>query len=265
VVYGGMLCAPGSDGQEALQMLLVAYQRELKSKILFTECRNMSDLSDVQPVMQACNFPFERHLNYLIDLQQSEDTLWQNISKSGRQSIRSSINKGTVVEEITDSQQLTIAYKLLQKVYDRVHVPLADIDLFKMVFDRLSPFGMARVFMARVGDRYIGTCFTLLYKDRIIDWYAASDRDFSSYCSGELLIWRILQWGKEHGFKVFDFGGAGKPDQYYGPRDFKSKFGGDLVDFGRNVCVHAPWTLGVSKTAYIWYQKFMSTKLFRNK
>ena len=49
----------------------------------------------------------------------------------------------------------------------------------------------------------------------------------------DFLIYHILQWGRENEYKVFDFGGAGHPDEEYGVREHKLKFGGDLVSFGR--------------------------------
>ena len=51
----------------------------------------------------------------------------------------------------------------------------------------------------------------------------------------------------ENGFPCFDFMGAGKPDDGgYGVRDFKLKFGGELVEHGRflYVCSPALFTLG---------------------
>jgi lipid II:glycine glycyltransferase (peptidoglycan interpeptide bridge formation enzyme) len=65
-----------------------------------------------------------------------------------------------------------------------------------------------------------------------------------------MLAWHALAWGSEHGFRVMDFGGAGKPGEDYGVRDFKAKFKGDLVNYGRNVYVHAPAVLGLSKRLY---------------
>ena len=55
--------------------------------------------------------------------------------------------------------------------------------------------------------------------------------------------------GREQGFDLFDFGGAGRPDEHYGPREFKAKFGGELVDFGRDVLVHTPMRLRLSRPA----------------
>ncbi|MFB0535605.1 MAG: lipid II:glycine glycyltransferase FemX [Anaerolineae bacterium] len=257
VVYGSVLCVPSAKGREALVMLLQAYQRSVKGRYLFTELRNLSDLGNLQPVLNESGFTYEQHLNFLIDLDQPEETIWRNISKSGRQSVRTSRNKGVIIEEATDRQQVAIAYQLLQKVYTQVQVPLASPTLFEAAFDILVPRGMFKILLARVDEHHIGTCVLLMHNERIIDWYASSDRAFSSYCPSESLIWHTLQWGKEHGFHLFDFGGAGKPDEEYGVRDFKAKFGGQLVCYGRNICIHAPALLHLSRWGYEIYKRFL--------
>jgi len=76
------------------------------------------------------------------------------------------------------------------------------------------------------------------------------DRDFSSYVPNEILTWHILEWGAENGYHLCDFGGAGRSDEDYGVRDFKSKFGGELVCYGRNIYVHFPFLLCLSKLGY---------------
>lgn len=255
VVNGSVICIPGEEGKESLKLLLNAYNREMHNRILFTEFRNSFDLSDIQPTLIECKYYFEDHLNYLIDLDQTEETLWRSISKSGRQSIRSSEHKGTIVEEISERTQIKIVYQLLQGVYSRIHVPLADISLFEAAYDILAPSHMLKVFFARVDDQFIGTTIILMHNRRIILWYLASDRGFSSYSSGELLMWRIIQWGKEHGFHEFDLGGGGKPNEEYGPRKFKAKFGGKSVYYGRNICIHSPFRLQFSKQIYSWIRK----------
>jgi serine/alanine adding enzyme len=257
VAYGSVLCAPSPEGKEALAVLLRTYRGETKKSTLFTELRNLSDLSDMQPVLNECGFAYEKHLNFLIDLNQPQEAIWRKISKSGQQSVRTSRNKGTTIEEATERQQVDMAYQLLQKVYSRAQVPLASLSLFKAAFDILTPRGMFKIFLARVNNDYIGACLLLMHKGRIIDWYAGTDRFFSSYSPMELLIWHTLQWGKEHGFSIFDFGGAGRPDEDYGPRKFKAKFGGELVEFGRNVYVHSKLRFQLSQAGYQLYRRFL--------
>jgi lipid II:glycine glycyltransferase (peptidoglycan interpeptide bridge formation enzyme) len=249
VAFGGVLSTPGPVGKEALNILLPAYHQKMQRHILFTELRNLSDMSEIQPVLNECKFKYDAHMNFLIDLEQSGEALWHNITKSGRQTIRTSSNKGMIIEEATDRRLVEIAYQLLQKVYTRTHVPLTDISLFNAAYDILAPLEMFKLFLARIEDRYIGACFILQYKGKIIDWYAGSDRT-SGYNSGELLIWKILKWGKEYNFHEFDFGGGGKPDEEYGPRRFKAKFGGKSVSFGRNICIHSPYSYQISKKIY---------------
>jgi lipid II:glycine glycyltransferase (peptidoglycan interpeptide bridge formation enzyme) len=71
------------------------------------------------------------------------------------------------------------------------------------------------------------------------------------------LVWLALEFGCDRGFHTFDFGGGGKPDEEYGVRDFKAKFGGDLVNYGRNVLVHSPIQLQASELGYQLLRRFL--------
>ena len=256
VAYGSVLCEPGPEGEAALTELLSAYNQQVKRNVLFTELRNLSDLNGLQPVLVEAGFVHEEHLNFLIDLSQTQETLWHRINKSSRQSVRTSRNKGTIVEEVTERHKVAIAHQLLQQVYSRVKVPLASLNLFETAFDILGPRQKFKIFMARVDEQFIGACLLLVYKGKIIYWYAGSDRAFSAYTPAELLLWHVWQWGQAHGCHLFDFGGAGKPNEDYGPRRFKAKFGGTLVNYGRNVYVHAPMRLKFTRVGYQLFRKF---------
>lgn len=257
VVYGGVLSAPGIEGQEAMGMLLQFYIREVKGFPLFTEIRNVSDHSDIQPILNENGFVYEEHLNYLIDLNLPKEMIWGNFDKVLRKHTRSSEKKDTIVEEVNEQRQVTTANEILHQTFARVHVPLANSTLFEAAYDILTPKGMFKIFLARTNDHYIGTQFLLLFKDVIFAWYGGSNRAFSSFYSEELLLWKILQWGKDHNFRQFDFGGAGKPGEDYGPRKFKAKFGGKLVNYGRNIFIHAPLRLELSKIGYAIMRRFI--------
>jgi lipid II:glycine glycyltransferase (peptidoglycan interpeptide bridge formation enzyme) len=134
-----------------------------------------------------------------------------------------------------------------------VKVPLVDISLFESAFQHLVPHGLAKFFVARYEDNYIGARAVLLYKDRIYDWYAGASVDMLSFYPNECLVWHILKWGIENKYSIFDFGGAGKPDKPYGPREFKRRFGGELVNYGRNVCTYSR---GKTKIAEIGFKMY---------
>jgi serine/alanine adding enzyme len=250
VAYGGLLCSDDPVGRDGARLLLSAYRRATGRRTMFTELRHLSDPSSYLGVLEAAGFSHEDHLDFLIDLDRPEETLWGALSKTAQQRVRGGGRKGVVVEEITGEAGVEQTYPLLQKVYTGVGVPLADVSLFRGAQTILHPLGMFKIFAARLGDTIVGTRYVLLYKDRIVDWYAGLDRTFAQYSPNEVLVWHVLRWGRDHGYRVFDFGGAGRPDEPYGPREFKAKFGGELVNFGRDVLVHAPTRLRTSRTAY---------------
>jgi lipid II:glycine glycyltransferase (peptidoglycan interpeptide bridge formation enzyme) len=88
-------------------------------------------------------------------------------------------------------------------------------------------------------------------------WYTGTLREYATHRVGDLLVWHSLELSQQRGCRVFDFGGGGRPDEEYGVRDFKAKFGGTLVNFGRNTCVHGPLRLKVSQAGYQLMRRFL--------
>ncbi len=261
IAYGGLLCAPDDRGRDALARLLDAYVAGVGGVPLFTELRHLADVRTIQPLLAERGFAYEEHLNYLIALDRPVDEVMQAIGRRTRKNIRRGLRKGIVaIEEVWDREGVAACYELLRQTYRAARVPLADRSLFEAAFDVLHPRGMVRFTLARVEGVPVAASVELLYKDVIYGWYGGVDRAYSAYVPNELLMWRILEWGVEHGYRVYDFGGAGRPDEEYGVRDFKAKFGGDLVCYGRNVYVHAPVRLSLSKAGYAAYRALAAWK-----
>jgi serine/alanine adding enzyme len=258
VAYGSVLCTSDAEGQEVLSQLLLNYKRETDGTALFTELRNVSDLEAIQPILCEHGFVYRDHLNYLINLECSPEALFQNFGRRTRKNIRRGLKKGDVViEEAKEWKQVAACYSLISRTYRSAHVPLADISLFEAAFDLLYPKRMVRFTLAHVNQNPVAASVELMHKDVIYGWYGGVDRNYSPYVPGELMMWDILKWGAQNGYRVYDFGGAGSPDEEYGVRDFKAKFGGELVCFGRNVCVHAPLSLRLSKLGYHVLRRFL--------
>lgn len=259
IAYGSILWEPNKDGEEALAHLLKSYVRKVDGTPLFTELRNLVDLEDIQPILRKQGFAYEDHLNYLIDINLPSEAIFQNIGKRTRKNIRRALNKGEVlIEEVKERERIAICYELIRRTYHAVRVPLGSRSLFEAAFDVLYPKGMIRFVLAYVKGVPVATSVELLYKDVIYGWYSGLDRNYSKYVPNELLMWDILQWGSRNGYRVYDFGGAGKPEEEYGVRDFKAKFGGELVCFGRNTNVHAPFRLRLSTLGYTVLRRFFS-------
>ena len=251
IAYGSTLCRPDEAGKEALADLLQDYTQKAGHKGLFTELRHLSDVSAYQSVFTRCGFGYQDQLNYLIDLDCSTEEIFNNIGTKTRKQIRRELKKGQiVVDEVQQSSQIKPFYELIKKSYLNAHIPVADISLFEAAFDVLWPRNMVKFWLVRMDDVFIASSVELTYKDVIYGWYGGVDRAFTRFTPTELLTWHILKWGAENGYRTYDFGGAGAPEKKFGVRDFKSKFGGQLVCYGRNTCVHAPLLLRASTLGY---------------
>lgn len=251
ISYGSVLCQPSAEGRRALELLLRAYVHETGGSCLFTELRNISDLAEEQPILLRQGFAYEEYVNYLIDLNLPPEQVFLNIGARTRKNIKHGLNKGEVtIREVSEAAQIDICYSLLSQTYQAARVPLADRSLFEAAFAMLHPKKMIRFCLAYVGETPVAVSVELLYKQVVLGWYGGMDRAYSKYIPYDLLMWEILKWGAEQGYAVYDFGGAGKPDEEYGVRDHKAKFGGKLVSYGRNTFVHLPAALWLSRRAY---------------
>lgn len=256
IVYGSVLCRDNDDGVAALRILLSGYEAGIGKTTLFTEFRNLSDLGHVRETFEACGYTYEDHLDYLIDLDRTPEDVLQGMRTKARKAIRKGIRDGhVVVAEVTDRTELDDWYALLERTYRHARVPLADRSLFEAAFDVLRPAGMGRFLLARVDDAPAACSVELPYQHTIFGWYGGSDRAYSRFLPNEMLTWHILEWGANSDARIYDFGGAGRPDEEYGVREFKAKFGGELVNYGRFVRVHAAVRLKASTVAYRLYQR----------
>jgi lipid II:glycine glycyltransferase (peptidoglycan interpeptide bridge formation enzyme) len=161
------------------------------------------------------------------------------------------------VEMLTKRGQLIEWYRLVRKSYREARVPLADRSLFEAAFDILHPKGMVQFWLGCIDSNYVAASAELVYKDLIYGWYSGVDRAFAAEQPGEMLMWHVLAWGAQNGYKTYDFGGAGKPGEANGVRDFKAKFGGQLVSYGRNTLVHSPALLRFSERGYQFYRQLL--------
>lgn len=260
IAYGGVLRVPGADGQAGVDRLLAAYERHVDDSVLFTELRHLADVGDLAPVLAAHGYDHEPHLDYLIDLDRPADDVLAGFSRSTRKQVRRGVRQGrVVVGDVTTPGGLDEWYEVLAGTYRTARVPLADRSLFDAAFAVLQPAGMARFVIARVDDACVAASVELAHGEVLFGWYGGVDRDYGALTPNELLMWDVLRTGVEEGRRVYDFGGAGHPDEPYGVRDFKAKFGGTLVDLGRDTRVHARVRLRLARAGYAAYRRLLPT------
>lgn len=258
-IRGGPIWIENDVGRKAAMSLIQEYNKITKNNTLYNKIYPMHD-NNLPNLLQPLGYEQEGFLNFLIDLDRSEEEIWNSIGKK-RRHVRKAEKNGLKIKEVENENELKIFYELLKETSENASISIKDFKLFSNIFDILVPKGLAKIYLAFSDDIYIGGRLTLNYKNTIYDWYACSSRKFLHLHPNEYLVWHILSWGSKNGYTLFDFGGAGNPDKPYGVREFKREFGGDLVNYGTYTLINKPLAFNlVTKMYGIYKGKTISKK-----
>jgi serine/alanine adding enzyme len=259
VFYAEPICSAGPAGAAALRQVIREHDRRMRNRVLFTEIRPLCQQELDLPVLQACGYKHAPYLNYLSDLQRSPEEMLLHMTTSGRRNVRKGLRQGLTVCDVTSAGGLEEIYPLLQETFARARVPLAPKGLFLNALNILLPLDAIRMFTACLDERSLAGSIILCHRDKVFYWYAGMTRMKSIYAM-EVLVFEMLRWGNAHEYKTFDYGGAGWADEPYGVRDFKAKFGGKLVDYGRYRKVYSPLKFAVAEKAYAMSRSLWSIR-----
>jgi CelD/BcsL family acetyltransferase involved in cellulose biosynthesis len=257
--YAEPLCRDDPESIDALAALIAAHDQLMRRHVLFTEVRPLGPPGPERIALERCGYEFYDYLNYVVDLTQGTERLWTNMGKSCRRSIRRGEKRGFQWRELAHEDGVSVLYRFLERTYGRAQVPLADRSLFDAAFRELQPRGALRCFAVFDGDAPVAIDTLLAFKGRLFAWYGGCER-MTGVSPMDYLQWHEFVRGLDEGYALYDFGGAGQPDEPYGVRDFKAKFGGELVCYGRYRKVYSPWKMAMAERAYQWGRSVMSPK-----
>lgn len=248
IFYAEPICRDDEDGVAALTALIRRHDKYMHHRVLFTEVRPIWEPGAERVALEACGYEYYGYLNFMMDLARPADTIFNGMIKSCRADIRRSKKRGLTVEEVNTPEGVELLYHFANLSYERSRVPLADKSLFDAALREL-PAGVPRIFVAYHEGAPLAADIILYYKNLVYAWYGGVQR-VRGVSPVECLTWHGIEQGSNAGFTHYDFGGAGKPEEDYGPRDFKAKFGGELVNYGRYRKIYDPRKLAIAERAY---------------
>jgi lipid II:glycine glycyltransferase (peptidoglycan interpeptide bridge formation enzyme) len=246
IIPGGALLAE-TISDEALLQLLQTVINSLKNKAIYIEFRNYNDYSAYTAIFAKADFEYQQHLNFKIPTASVEQAFSRLVSTK-RRDVRISQKEGAVITEITTNEELAEYYLILQDLYHtKVKTPLFPIEFF----EKIITLPECRIFGIKYRGKVIGgsVCVFLSAK-AAYEWFVCGiDRKYKNIYSSTLATWAAIQYTAENNYQYFDMMGAGKPNDSYGVRDFKAKFGGEMVEEGRFLCITKPKLYALGKWA----------------
>ena len=252
IIYGGPLLDVDINN-DALSTLLKTVVHNIALNPIYIETRNFNDYSRWKEIFNINGFNYQKHLDYHINTT-SIELAQRNIGKHRWRYIRLSMRDGAQIVEHPTIEQVRAFYDILQDLYTtKVRTPLWSWEFF----ERLYHTEHARYILVELDGQIVGgTACVCLPGKAVYEWYACGlDNCRDDIRPLSVAIWGEMQHAAENGYPLFDFMGAGKPDEPYGVRNFKAEFGGELVEHGRFLCVRKPLLYWIGKMGVKWLKR----------
>jgi lipid II:glycine glycyltransferase (peptidoglycan interpeptide bridge formation enzyme) len=230
ICYSSPLYLKNEDGINGLEMILNEILKITKKKALFFEIRNSEEIKLSNNILER--FTYIPYQNYIINLSSGTESLKKSFNSFTRNHINRGARKGAIVKECTSDEYKQIV-ELFEKLYAKKNIPFIGKDIFHKAYEILFEKKMLRAICMIFEGKIVGGRVSLNFNNTVLDWYAASEKEFSILYPNEALAWNTIEWGAINGYKYFDFGGGAIKGQEYGPAKFKEKFRGELVEYGR--------------------------------
>jgi lipid II:glycine glycyltransferase (peptidoglycan interpeptide bridge formation enzyme) len=244
IVPGGVLIDK-SIGTDTLNLLLESVVNEISKHAIYLEIRNYNNYSEFKSNFEKVGFVYNAHLNFHVDTTDSKSAL-NALSDTKKRQLKNAVRVGVEWSETTELVDVRVFYSCLQHIYKtKVRTPLFPVEFF----EKLVALQNGKILIAKQNQRIIGgMACVILPNNTLYEWFVCGDESVEKeYYPSLVATWAGIEYAAKNNIPRFDFMGAGKPDDDYGVRTFKSKFGGKLVENGRFLYICKPKLFALGK------------------
>ena len=236
IIYGGPLFEEGCVS--ALEQILDAVNRTAGRETIYTETRNLFNYSDYKSHFSAKGYIYKPYVNFHVDTTDISSIL-NRMSSSRRRQILKGRNEGVEWKVAGCRDEVIRFYDILGDLYrKKIKKPLPPVEFFTGFFES----GPGKYLMVWYQGRIIGGIMCPVQEGKAIyEFYVCGlDEDYKNQHPSVMATWAAIEYAAQNGIPRFDFMGAGPPDRNYGVRDFKARFGGEKVEYGRFIRINKP-------------------------
>lgn len=253
IVYGGPLVLNGEKEDEIAGTLLEKLKEQ--TGVIYIEFRNLFNTSSLKNTFESCNYSYQPHLNNIVPISPEPEETILLLNSSRRRQVIKSLKSGAEIINPSSVEEVQEFYKILFKLYKhKIKKPLPPWAFFKKFYIKQN---IGKYFLIRFDGEIIGGIMCPIYRNTVYEWYIAGmDGIYKNIYPSVLATWAPMEYAAKNRLKYFDFMGAGKPDTDYGVREFKSKFGGKEIEYGRYLLINKPALYKVGRFL-LWFYKMI--------
>ncbi len=173
---------------------------------------------------------------FLVDLTQTEDTLWKNLSKTRRNLINRGRNEGVEVKEANSKEDYEKVIDIIEDMSNRNKIFVHPREYYHTLFEVLSSKNLIKTFFIEKNGKGIATVSVYLFNNQAIQTLVAhTNYSLEEKIQGtDILEWHIITWAKKNGYITYDLAGI-RPSSS-NPKDislkeYKSRWGGKEIHY----------------------------------
>ncbi|MFZ5437530.1 MAG: lipid II:glycine glycyltransferase FemX [Patescibacteria group bacterium] len=180
--------------------------------------------------------PLFTKYTFELDLDKTEEELFSQLSSKTRYNVKLAKKKGVEVFENSTQEGLETYLKILAETTDRqgfyAHTP----DYFRTMWETLKDSGMMKIFNAVYEEKVLVSWIMFVFDSKLYYPYGASSNENRDVMASNLMMWEMIRFGRNSGYKKFDMWGSlgENPDPknpWFGFHRFKKGYGGELKEF----------------------------------
>ncbi|MCL2597537.1 MAG: peptidoglycan bridge formation glycyltransferase FemA/FemB family protein [Paludibacter sp.] len=244
IIQGGILFKNNIEN-DVIQTFLNEIVKNINKKAIFLEIRNFNDFSKWKTDFEKAGFLYQKHFNIYIQTTDKEQVI-RNFSPSKRRQLKIAQRNGSKIEQITKTDEIAEFYACLKTLYKRkIHTPLFPLKFFII----LAQKNYGKIFTVKKSEKIIGGIVVVTLSDNAVyEWFVCGkDKKFHNNYPSIVATWAGIDFALQNAIPKFDFMGAGVPEKPYGVREFKSKFGGKQIEYGRFCYIFSPFKYKLGK------------------
>jgi len=245
IIYGGPLIV--KNGEQYLSYLLKEIVSHFKNKLIYLETRNFFDYAIYKQEFKDSGFDYIPWLNFHLDTSPDITVIKKTMSSSRLRQIKKAIKNGAEWRVAEKEEDIVAFYNILSDLYkNKIKKPLFSLDFFKEFYKS----GIGKYLLVYFENKVIGGIFCpIMPRKAIYEFYVCGlDGEYKNQYPSVMATWAAMEYAHQNNIPIFDFMGAGSPAEAYGVREFKSRFGGKEVEYGRFIYILNPSLYKIGKT-----------------
>ncbi|MDD4497006.1 MAG: peptidoglycan bridge formation glycyltransferase FemA/FemB family protein [Methanosarcinaceae archaeon] len=232
--YGGPLIIFRNNNKKEVEASIKYFFKEYTQHCL--ENNYVSEFIRFHPIYDTSLYFMQeidiQNLNetIAINLENALEDIWAGIKKGHRYNIKKSISNGCKVE-ITNkptSEELKTFIKLYNETMDKNNAARKYYFTKKFIEDHFQL--LDSILIKIIYDEEIIGAAMFIFNGKVIHYHLSGmNYNFKKLYSTDLMLWEVIKWGKEKGFKYLHLGGGvSKNDSLF---KFKRGFSNDVYQF----------------------------------